>query len=282
MGGLGVDFAVLHGLRDGADVRSDVDIVCRWSAPQARAWMDTLRREHDVHCVQRWQYDVDACSFFLMSKTGDGAQLDVMTGAGLGRYGFRADVALEAAMHDGAGPRVSPDDSLLYLLVKRRLKGDAERLAELVRQTEPRRASLLQRVDALFSPPMRSYARDALQGRAAAEAPRRDTRHQLQRGCDRIRHPAGWWWHAEASDPDVRAVAGILGRTLVRSHFIASPATNRIALEALTRVRRPGAVATRGPLRAQIQPHLTVAGDSAAELLDRLVAAAHARTASLS
>lgn len=275
---VGMEFAVLHGLRPGEEVRSDVDIVSPWPSEKARLWGETLQRRHGVYCVQRWRYDVDGRSYFLMSKSGAGAQLDLLSGSGQGRYGLRADVALQASGDEDGYRRVSSDDSLLYQLVKRRWKGDLERLAALSAQARPRADLLAERADVLFTGRLRRYALEALEGRAGGQLPARPLAARTAWAWDRVRHPAGWWWHTDtAAESDVEAVASILGRTLVRSYVLPAPTSLADAVRTAARTRRPGAVATRGRLPPGIKPHLHATGGSARELLGSLVAAAHAR-----
>lgn len=271
-----IDYALLHGEppeRGSSGRLSDVDVVAAWNEGAEWSWLDALQ-SMGIFCIQKWCYDVDSFSYFLMTEDGCGGQVDVLSGSSGGnKYGLRATAALGHTRRYGRWMHVGTDDEMLYLMVKRWWKGDDLELSELRLRAQARREALLTRSLQLFAPRFHLPMAAMLTGGAPGSFPgRRQVVPVAARVLHRFLTPAGWWWHSKANEQDVRAVADVLGRTLVRSRVCSLDGLSiGSAVRLRYEVRRPGAIGTTGLVPRLACPDLLVSGSDAETLLADVV-----------
>lgn len=127
-------FAVLHG--EGrvshGDVSGDVDVAV--GVRLSVAIPDLIERLRGrLHLVMVFPYDLASASTFWATPDGlDGCQIDLLHDPdGRGRYGLRTDEALAIAIPGSRWRRLDDETSRCYLISKRWLKRDVEKLAAL-------------------------------------------------------------------------------------------------------------------------------------------------------
>lgn len=207
-------FAILHGETEIADGRcsSDVDIVTHLKARDLLKRTYGELRASGLHPVVLWPYDVGSASVFIVDEAArDGVQFDILYDrTGTGHYGVKSDAVL-ARMEPGARwPRARHEDELLYLIRKRQYKGQRDRLADLVRQSQSYPGDALRsRAGELFSQPSAAAVIAALAG--ADQAPDRlrtvrESVNNVGRMLSRIMRPVGFW--AAFTGPHAQAAAG--------------------------------------------------------------------------
>jgi hypothetical protein len=196
----GVRFAVLHDEERLAlgNVSSDVDLAV--DRPGRDVIREALGALHDVglHPVVLWPYGVDALTVFLATGTAsDAVQLDMTYDPdGRGKYGIRTDVALDVSVPGKRFPRLPPDHELLYLVSKRKVKRDPQRLAPLIDRARHRKDTLIQTAQAFLG---RRTAADVIASILDAPAARERRAYvgyeasEMLRKLVRMAYPAGFW-----------------------------------------------------------------------------------------
>lgn len=199
--------ALLHGeaalLGDGP--LSDVDCAVRDDGGTG-AIEDAVHEAENLglRLVAVWPYDCRGVAlFFASDDLADIVHLDLLADAtGQGKYGIRTGLLLAKARPSANGWLTpDPDDALLYLLSKRTLKRQHERVdAILASRDSVGEADLAARARVVLSPPAR--ARVAALGigsaphRTASAAGRiRYALAELRRHVRRVLHPVGAWIH---------------------------------------------------------------------------------------
>jgi hypothetical protein len=220
----GVEFAVLHNEEETAagEVTSDLDLVVaqepRTVLSLARSWLERV----GVCPVVLWDYDVGHTStvFLATADASEGVQLDLMYDPmGHGKYGARTDRMLETRVDGVRWPTVGSLHRLAYLMRKRHVKQDEERLTALI--AEARFLPTLEMETAFletFSPKIARSLVQIASGMAsrAVPYPRGYRIRDVARRVGRIRKAAGFWVEIEGGpSPDLlNAVADRFGRFL--------------------------------------------------------------------
>ncbi|MEM9033483.1 MAG: hypothetical protein AAGA99_00060 [Actinomycetota bacterium] len=220
----GVGYAILHredDLAAGRDI-SDVDLVVDRPAREVvEPHLDGLR-DRGIRLVQHWPYDWSTSTlFFVGPERGDGAQVDLAFDPhGRGRYGFLPVPLIDGRVRGDRWWRIGDDDLTLYLLRKRRAKGDMTAVAAIGAAVDDERAPALdRRVDEIFSRFGAVEARAALRGTEPGALHRAALR--LQRGvvtavrlAGRLVRPTGTIIAVDATVDELAPIAADLGRVL--------------------------------------------------------------------
>jgi hypothetical protein len=127
-----IDYAVLHREEDVARgcVDSDVDVIVDRPVPRVLCTL-LSHLSPDVVLLMTWRYDVTSwSSFWARAGLADGGvQLDLSYDPeGWGRYGLRTTQMLARSEVGIRFRRLSPPAELLYLALKRSLKGELAQL----------------------------------------------------------------------------------------------------------------------------------------------------------
>ena len=268
-----VSFAVLHRaaeLHDGK-VESDIDLVV---ADPPLVLMRRLRSalgRLDLNTVMVWRYDAgQTLTFFLArSDLGEGVQLDLLCDPlGHGKYGIRTGVLLEETQR-AEWPQLLPLPGKLYLLRKRIVKGQQDRVSQLVTELGAFSSEEIERsIDRLLVRKAAHSVRAALVGELTRSASATPWLARASRLGGRILNPTGAWVHGDRLAPEAaREIAGHLQRFIPRVEV--GPARGRSwrlrHIEPLR--RRPAVVISYGHV-APGTPDVTLSGSTG-----RLVAA---------
>ena len=130
------NFAVLHRAEDlrAGTVASDVDLVVADRPIEVVEDLQGALDSLDLKPVMVWRYDSGETLtvFFARPDLSAGLQFDLLRDRrGQGKYGIRTEVLLEATQQH-EWPQLQPLLEILYLLRKRLLKGQGERVRRLV------------------------------------------------------------------------------------------------------------------------------------------------------
>jgi hypothetical protein len=213
-------FAILHGEANAAagEVTSDVDVGVADPPTVVLRRLAERMAPLGLRLVVVWPYDAYSVTSFWMSGVGgDGVQLD-LTGdlRGDSAYGLRTGVLLEHSVPGVRWNRLTGDAEHLYLLSKRDLKGDRNRVTELV-DVDPQTLSglllLSERAVASWRRPrMQALLQGAPQFPPVRTGPRR-TLSTARRRAGRVLRPIGHRIVLRTATP---AVAGDVAATLSR------------------------------------------------------------------
>ena len=247
--------ALLHGnemLAAGSSI-SDLDVAIGGLPPDWDAKLIEALAEHGLRSIVTWPYDSGAVTLFLATLAlRDGVQLDLLhSPRGQGKYGLLTDVALKTTELGEFGPEISRTDSWLYMLRKRALKGQRDRIVALLSEPPAVQEELLLRADELFAPGHREVVRSVLDSRQPIEHST-SLRSNLSRARFRLRHPAGIWIHIEGVDDRSQAaeVHARLGQFAIRTTLLdrrVSWGALRTWNEIVVARWRAGVVLTWGP-----------------------------------
>jgi hypothetical protein len=279
------ELAVLHRADDlmEGSVVSDVDLVSR--RPPAEIVLESERvfDELDIAPIMAWRYDSgDTLTVFFATRDGvDGLQFDFLRDpSGLGKYGVLSDELLDNSEPADRWQRIAAVDEHVYLLRKRHVKGQRERVRRLLGESErfePEDVS--EAIDRIFTVHAASTVRALVDG---AE-PGRDfsldrLRSESARRIERIRHPTGTWVHH--TSPAVANVAfERFQRYLPQTDLIpGSMGAWHLPRVAATRWRA-GLVLSSGGLWGR--PDVLIAGDTPEVALPDLVSSLSRRAMSL-
>lgn len=220
----GVEFAILHGEAAVAQgvCSSDVDVVTRADAHSIIARAHARLRDHGLHPVVVWPYDVGSTSVFVVDAAAiNGAQFDILHDpVGSGHYGVRAGAILSNSQPGTRWRRAAADDEQLYLIRKRLRKGQHDRLAALLAQARDAPAdNLVARATQVFSAQSAAAVRAAIRHRPPPPDPLRRVRAaaaNASRIVSRLRHPVGFWVAVggPAARPTAEVVTARFGRLL--------------------------------------------------------------------
>ena len=199
----GIRFAVLHrasDLREGT-VESDVDLVVADPPLEIVGRLQGALDRLDLKAVMVWRYDAgETLTIFLArSDLSDGLQLDLLCDRrGVGKYGVRTDALLDAT-EPGRWPQLLPLPEKLYLLRKRLVKKQQDRVRQLVAEIgtyPPREVEL--NIDRLLVAKAARSVRAALNGQMTQSGTATPWRSRILRWARRAVKPTGAWIHGEA------------------------------------------------------------------------------------
>lgn len=224
-----IPFAVLHREPDVAErgVQSDIDLAVTIPPVDVILRAAVNLEAAGLRPVLVWPYDVaQIASVFLVSPAAeDGVQLDITCDLeGAGKLGLRTDVLVDTAVPGRMFPTLDSTRELLFLIRKRHVKRQMDRLRDLVAVARALPSDHLASVaEDMFSDRVR---RDVLRvvsefpsiGRA--RMPRRYRTRQAWRLSRRIARPIGYWVHLAPGAEAAATAAGVkarFGKLLVRS-----------------------------------------------------------------
>ncbi len=232
-----------------------------------------------VRPVLSWRYDRASYNFcFVAGSPRDGAQIDIDADpTGVGKYGLRTAEAYVNAVDGRYGKVLAPDDQHIYLLSKRLMKQQVDRVQALVAVDPATTDRLSLRANALLAPHAARRVQAALRGdepndvgeRRPASSLRRVA--NLGRVADRALAPVGFWVVLESADVDA---AMAIAATVVREFAVLLPHARVLPLSRLgnrwqlaggaaVHRRRPTlAVSAKSPGTLLGSPDLTIACDA--------------------
>lgn len=258
------ELAVLHRATDVVEGRvvSDIDLVVRRHPALIvlDAW--EMFAEFGLWPIMAWRYDSgDTLTVFLSSANAtDGLQFDFLRDPeGIGKYGLRTDQLLEAADRPGRWPTLDPVDEVVYLIRKRYVKGQGDRVSELVEMSariDP--ARIASSVDRMLRPDSAASVRALLSGEEPSrQVSVRRLKGEVARRYDRSRHPTGAWIHCrEGAVAD--AASYRFGQFLPHTDRIDREVDLRSAVRIAATRWRAGLVLTSGPDARHLRPDLTI------------------------
>lgn len=221
----GVEFAFLHGEQEAAAgvVKSDIDLVVANKPTSVLAVARPCLERIGVRPFVLWDYDLGHTStvFLATADASEGVQLDLMCDPkGHGKYGARTGAMLESRVAGVRWPAVGHLHRLAYLVRKRQVKQDHERLQALLVEI---RSFPAQEVGAVlresFAPQIAGNLAEIISGRATGGSAPYSSSYRVRdmvRKAGRLRRPAGFWVEM-AGDPHsdlLDTVAGRFGRIL--------------------------------------------------------------------
>lgn len=256
---------LLHGEEDllAGRLTSDIDCaVASHSVTTVVAAAIEAGRTHDLRLVSVWPYDCRGLALFLSTPDlAEIVQVDVLADArGIGKYGLRTDPLVRRARETPHGwLRPEPLDEVLYLLSKRTLKGQSDRVAQLRTKAVHHPAQAIEEAaTTLLAPHARGRVLRALQLAAPSLPVRAGDRlaravAEVRRLVQRLRHPVGAWIHVVVPPGDRHEPAQLLGRdrgagpdpAFLRSAGLPGSPLGRARLRATTLTF--GATVTVGP-----------------------------------
>lgn len=198
----GVRFAILHRSDEIASGShdSDIDIVVNEKPDDLirHLWPDLTAA--GVEPAIRWPYDAGGTrTYFLVSKDARlGIQLDLMYDRnGVGKYGVRSAAFFDRLDSSGRWPRPHPDDQLVYLIRKRIVKGETDRLDVLAADSRRRPREVTYAADRLLTDSVRSSVARVLSGEQPMKSRRWDRlAPNTVRLARRVTNPIGAWAHS--------------------------------------------------------------------------------------
>ena len=156
-------FAVLHGEAEIAAGRISSDIDLTVTAPPDNIVAALLASCEGFEVVMVWPYDRESTTYFIVDIAAvaesagaicPGVQLDlVFDPNGRGRYGFRTEELVTNSVPGNRWPRLHPADEFLYLLRKRQVKRDRQRVTRLLDNPPLEASTLKTRAHEAFSAP---------------------------------------------------------------------------------------------------------------------------------
>lgn len=209
----GIAFAVLHDEDRIGQTTGDVDIVA--DRPAHRIVADVRDWPARCHPVMVWPYEPGGAAnlFVVDTNLTDGAQVDILFDPeARGRLGLRSHRLLVATRQGVRFPVLAHHAELAYLMRKRVVKNDPQRLTALVEVARGEGSGFLAGVADLGGTAYRASLADALAGRlrGRASGARPGFRHML----GRLREPVGAWIHHVGADAE--EAAGELHRRATR------------------------------------------------------------------
>ena len=197
----GLEFAVLHGeqgIARGESV-SDVDVVVAMKPRLVIERASASLESAGLRPIMIWDYDVGgtATVFLTTSDASDGVQLDLMYDPhGQGTYGARCGPMLASRVNGERWPTVGEAHRIAYLIRKRHVKKDAERLRELLSEArlfpQTEFSSLVRET---FASRVAVSILDLVAGGRSSHIPlpRGYRASNAARGARRLLRPTGFW-----------------------------------------------------------------------------------------
>jgi len=221
----GVEFAILHNEEKiaGGDVGSDLDVVVAARPHTVIRQVRPVLERAGLRPIMVWDYDVGhtLTVFLATPNASGGVQLDLMCDpTGRGKYGAKTESMLESRVAGARWPTVGPLHRLTYLIRKRHVKQDDDRLTTLVVEARSFPAEDLAAViQETFTPRVaESLSRVVFGGdtREAPPYPRGYHPRNVARWLGRLRKPAGFWVEITGDPPPelLNEVADRFGRIL--------------------------------------------------------------------
>ena len=271
----GLRFAVMHDEERIATsgTRSDVDIVADSQPLEMISAIRDPLSTHDIHPILVWNYDADSASLFFSDSAADrGLQLDVVYGrTGLGNYGLLPEGLLGGAVTGTRWPRSDPAHEYLYLLQKRHVKRQYDRVDDLLAMADEFNMEALAKSSrAIFHPEVATSVISSITNERQPidmTTRTRKTLVNIRRLSRRIVHPVGFWAEMQGGDADSVAVriaerlAGVLPMTNSgRFDGSAMQRFNSVVQLART-IWRAGLYVSCGGRPVGVSPQLTVGVD---------------------
>jgi hypothetical protein len=256
LAGQGVAVALLHGgdRWDHGVMSSDIDLlVDRPLSEFADRFFHALDLAGSLPIVV-WNYDVGATSVFVVDRVLDRAvQIDLNYDIeGAGRYGLRSAAVLQR-VHSGVTPRIDDVDEWLYSIRKKVVKGQDERVRDLLANRPADAAALESRAAEVFVPQAAQSVRAAIR---TGEISRRRPSHRIadypslgRRALMRIAHPVGFWVDLRGAPRDV---------TRASAHIEERSARILPAVDVLRRTWTRQVLSTPHAIVSRLKPRLVV------------------------
>src|SRR4051794_28895798 len=216
LSGVGVRYGMLHRADDlESSSTSDIDIVADQTAVECVRRLRRALAARPAAAVMIWPYDLSAASTFWLTPQGSGVQLDIVCDAtGIGKYGFRSSALLERVRRKGLAWVVDPEDSLLYQLRKRMVKGDLGGAQAALTQMNFNESSRA-RIESVFRPDIAEEVWATVANRELSYTHTSSRRTNVVRLAKRIVRPVGHVVRSPSTCEEVTlAVGSRLARTL--------------------------------------------------------------------
>jgi hypothetical protein len=274
----GIGFAVLHGEDSFEETTSDVDVVA--ARPPADILQAVEKSLQPLAAIMYVRYEPggSAAVFLATPDLSEGAQIDLLYDpAGRGGLGFLSDRLLAEARPGRKYPIVPRPVQLAYLIRKRAVKAQAERLPPLIAEA----ASISEYGSVINGFSSRRAARSiwrVLEG----QVPHRPEQAPFSAShlIHRIQRPAGCWIHCPGRN-QAQELTKRARRILPRADMVEIPNKKVGPLWWWRHIEpyriRPGVVATWGELeKGRLDPDVLLAsGDGLVEAVAGLTE--HAR-----